>query len=152
MTSPLIERLEVTLAVAAMLATASGFPVGRGQKPLDEPPYYLLYSADTDLSGAPFTDLNEDASLVYQVTSVSGPSTRIISSTGYLDQVELMADRARTAFLGRDPITRRWANALTVDGFRNIGRRLETEPGGTSDPSDAIISYVQRFRIDWTPA
>lgn len=152
MTSPLIERLEVTLAVAAMLATASGFPVGRGQKPQDEPPYYLLYSAPMDLSGAPFTDLNEDASLVYQVTSVSGPSTAVISSAGYLDQVELMADRARTAFLGRDPITRRWINPLTVDGFRNIGRSLETEPGGTSDPSDAIISYVQRFRIDWTPA
>lgn len=148
----MIEKLAVSKAVAGMLAAASGMPVGRGQKPQEEPPYYLLYSLDTEVSGAPFTDLNEDASLCYQITSVSGPSSEIISSAGYLDQVEWMADKARTAFLGRDPGTGLWLHTLDVPGYRTIGRSLETEPGGTSDPSDAIISYVQRFRLDLTPA
>ncbi|MYW43050.1 hypothetical protein [Streptomyces sp. SID161] len=148
----MIKRLAVTKAVAAMLADASQMPVGRGQKPKADPPYYLLYSVDTDLSGAPFTDLNEDASLVYQVTAVSGPSTSTASSAGYLDQAEWMADKAREAFLSRDPRTGDWVYPLTVPGYRVICRELETEPGGTSDPTDGIISYVQRFRLDWTPA
>jgi hypothetical protein len=147
-----IQKCLATKAVAALLSTACGLPVGRGQKPQGEPPYYILYSLDTALSGAPFTDMNEDASLVWQVTSVSGPSSTVISSTGYLDQAELMADKARTALLERDPATRRWKNQLEVPGYRDMCRELETEPGGTSDPTDAIISYVQRFRIDWTPA
>jgi len=147
-----IQKRLATKAVAALLSTACGLPVGRGQKPQGEPPYYILYSLDTALSGAPFTDMNEDASLVWQVTSVSGPSSTVISSTGYLDQAELMADKARTALLERDPATRRWKNQLEVPGYRDMCRELETEPGGTSDPTDAIISYVQRFRIDWTPA
>lgn len=148
----MIEKLKATKAVAAMLATASGLPVGRGQKPQSEPPYYILYSLDATVSGAPFPDFNEDASLVWQVTSVSGPSSTTISSTGYQDQVEWMADKARKAFLERNPSTRQWVNTLTVPGYRDMCRELETEPGGTSDPTDAIISYVQRFRIDWTPA
>jgi hypothetical protein len=147
-----IQRLQVTRAIAAMLASASGMPVGRGQKPQAEPPYYLLYSVDTDLSGAPFTDQHEDASLVYQITSVSGPSSAVASSAGYLDQAEWMADKAREAFLGRDPATGQWKHPLTVPGYKTIGRSLETEPGGTSDPADGIISYVQRFRLDLTPA
>jgi hypothetical protein len=45
-----------------------------------------------------------------------------------------------------------WVVALTVAGAKVMCRELETEPGGTSDPTDAIISYVQRFRFDLTPA
>ncbi|MFK0288238.1 hypothetical protein ACIQVL_48375 [Streptomyces sp. NPDC090499] len=148
----MISRRLATLAVAEMLGTVTELPVGRGQKPQGEPPYYILYSVDASVDGAPFTDLNEDASLVWQVTSVSGPSTSVISSTGYLDQAELMADLARAAILERSPVTGLWVNSLTVPGYKVICRELETEPGGTSDPSDAIISYVQRFRLDWTPA
>ena len=148
----MISKLDASIAVATMLGEVTGFPVGRGQKPQGEPPYYIVYSVDTSVSGAPFADLNEDASLVWQITSVSGPSTGVISSAGYLDQVELMADKARSAFLERNPITRQWTNPLAIDGYKAIGRSLDTEPGGTSDPSDAIISYVQRFRTDWTPA
>jgi hypothetical protein len=96
--------------------------------------------------------LKEDASLVYQVTSVSGPSSSVISSTGYLDQAEWMADAARDAFLLRHPATGLWLHSLDIPGYRDICRELETEPGGTSDPADAIISYVQRFRIDLSPA
>lgn len=148
----MIRRLLVTRAVATMLADATGRPVGRGQMPKADPPYYIVDSVDTAVDGAPFPDEKEDASLVYQVTSVSGPSPQVISSTGFLDQAELMADDARNAFLRRDPATRKWAHPLDVPGYRDICRELETEPGATSDPADAIISYVQRFRIDLSPA
>jgi hypothetical protein len=35
---------------------------------------------------------------------------------------------------------------------KNTARAVEIEPGGTSDPNDAIINDVQRFRFDLTPA
>lgn len=149
----MISRLAATRAVAALLAEASGLPVGRGQKPKGaQPPYYLLYSVDTSLSGAPFSDLNEDATTVYQVTSVSGPDPTVISSAGLDDQAEWMADKAREAFLLRDPATGRWKYPLAIPGYKVMHRGLDTEPGGTSDPADGIISYVQRFKLAWTPA
>lgn len=148
----MIDKRAVTAALAALLTTETGKPVGLGRMPQSTPPYYILDSVDTSLSGAPFADDNEDISLVYQVTSVSGPDPKVVSSTGTLDQAELLADKARAAILRRDPATGLWAAALDVPGATVMCRELETEPGGTSDPSDAIISYVQRFRFDLTPA
>ncbi|QBJ94423.1 hypothetical protein D0Z67_29065 (plasmid) [Streptomyces seoulensis] len=149
----MISRLAASRAVAALLAEATGLPVGRGHAPNGaQAPYYLLYSVDTSLSGAPFADLNEDALTVYQVTSVSGPDPTVLSSAGLEDQAEWMADKARQAFLLRDSVTGRWRYPLTVPGYRDMARTLDTEPGGTSDPADGIISYVQRFSIAWTPA
>jgi hypothetical protein len=63
-----------------------------------------------------------------------------------------MADKAREAFLARDPATGLWLHQITIPGVKNRSRSLETEPGGTNDPADAIIGYVQRFRLDLTPA
>lgn len=156
----MIDRRPVTTAVAAMLATASGMPVGRGRIPrstadptkLVDPPYYVLYLVDAALGGAPLADDNEDLTLIYQVTSVSGPNPAEPGSSGTTDQTEWMADKARKAFLARDPGTGLWVNTLTVAGAKVTGRRLDTEPGGTNDPADAIISYVQRFGIDLTSA
>lgn len=149
----MIDRRAVTAAVAALLASYSDKPVGQSRMPVGAvPPYYVLYSVDTSVSGAPFADESEDMSLVYQVTSVSGPNPAVASSTGAEDQAEWLADKARRAFLERDPSTGLWLRALTVPGYTSCGRSLEIEPGGTSDPSDAIISYVQRFRFDLTPA
>ncbi|MEV6165683.1 hypothetical protein AB0L71_27985 [Streptomyces sp. NPDC052052] len=149
----MIQRLPVTMALSALLASATGLPVGRGRKPEDTiPPYYLLYAVPAAVSGAPFSDLNEDASFVYQVTSVSGPDPSDPDSHGVADQAEWMADKARTAILGRDPGTGLWLHQLVIPGARVIGRSLDTEPGATNDPSDAIMSYVQRFRLDLTSA
>lgn len=149
----MIARLPVTMALSALLASATKLPVGRGAMPSDtDPPYYLLYALPADVSGAPFTDRNEDASFVYQVTSVSGPDPMRPDSRGVADQAEWMADKARAAILDRDPETGLWLRELTVPDVRVIGRSLDTEPGGTNDPSDAIMSYVQRFRFDLTPA
>ena len=147
----MIERLPVTMALSALLTSATSIAVGRGSKPPNAaPPYYLLHAMPAAFSGAPFTDLNEDSSLVYQVTSVSGPDPITPDSHGVADQAEWMADKARTAILGRDPATRLWLHELFIPGVRVIGRSLDTEPGGTSDQSDAIMSYVQRFRFDLT--
>ncbi|MGW4270874.1 hypothetical protein ACWEGQ_00550 [Streptomyces seoulensis] len=148
----MIDRRKVTAALAALLSAETGKPVGQGHMPKANPPYYILDSVDTSVSGAPFADDNEDLSLVYQVTSVSGPDPKQVSSTGSLDQAEWLADKARWAILRRDPDTGQWAAPLDVPGVRVMCRELETEPGGTSDPADAIISYVQRFRLDLTPA
>lgn len=148
----MIDRRKVTAALAALLTAETGMPVGQGRMPKANPPYYLLYSVDTSVSGAPFADESEDISFVYQVTSVSGPDPAKPSSAGSLDQAEWLADKARAAILRRDPVSGQWAAAITIPGARVMGRALETEPGATSDPNDGIISYVQRFRFDLTPA
>lgn len=147
----MIARLPVTMALSALLASVTGFPVGRGRKPKDAiPPYYLLHSVTAVYSGAPFSDRNEDASFVYQVTPVSGPDPDVPDSYGVADQAELMADLARKAFLGRDPATGLWLHELVIPGAKVMGRRPDVEPGGTNDPADAIMSYVQRFGFDLT--
>ncbi|MFD7867315.1 hypothetical protein [Streptomyces sp. NPDC059783] len=149
----MIDRQPVSKALAALLATASGRPVGRGKKPTTAGQhYYVLYALDTTLGGAPLADMGEDLSPVYQVTSVSGPDPTKPGSVGDMDQVEWMADKARQAFLGRDPATGLWLHALTIPGVSVMGRSLDVEAGATSDATDGIISYVQRFRFDLTPA
>jgi len=149
----MIERRLVTTAVAAMLAAASGKPVGRGSIPPGaEPPYYLLTVISTATSGAPLADESEDLRVVYQVTAVSGPAPSTPGSYAVADQAEWLADKARAAFLARDPNTGQWLHPITVTGARVIARSLDIEPGGSRDDSDAIIDNVQRFRLDLTPA
>jgi hypothetical protein len=153
-----IEKRLVTNWVVETLASASGMPVGRGRQPStgDDPPYYLVYSVDTSVSGAPLADLNEDASLVYQVTSVSGPDLDVGQSTATQEQTEWMADKARSTFLARDPGTGLWLRTFTVPGVSCMTRSLEVEwggqPGGTSEQEAAMMTYVQRFRFGLTPA
>ncbi|PVC80610.1 hypothetical protein DBP19_36340 [Streptomyces sp. CS090A] len=149
----MIDRLPVTMALSALLTSATNLPVGRGSKPpTAPPPYFLLYAMPATLSGAPLADEHEDASFVYQVTSVSGPDPTKPDSRGVADQAEWMADKVRKAFLGRDPVTGLWLRPLTIPGAKVIARSLDAEAGGTNDPADAIMSYVQRFRFDLTPA
>lgn len=149
----MIDRLPVTMALSALLTSATGLPVGRGSMPTGKnPPYYLLYALPADVSGAPLADEHEDAAFVYQVTSVSGPDPSRPDSHGVADQAEWMADKVRTAILGRDPATGLWLHTLTIPGAKVIGRSLDVEAGATNDPADAIMSYVQRFRLDLTRA
>lgn len=149
----MIQRGPVTMALSALLASQSGLPVGRGSMPATAGQrYYILRLVDHSTSGAPLADDNEDASLVYQLTAVSGPDPEKPGSAGSEDQIEWMADKARGIFLGRDPGTGQWLHAITVPGATVYCRELETEPGGTNDPGDASIAGVQRFRFDLTPA
>jgi hypothetical protein len=151
-----IEKRLVTNWVVATLEAASGKPVGRGRQPTDgkPPPFYLVYSIDTRMLGAPIADRNEMASLVYQVTSVSGPDPTVEQSTASQDQTEWLADKARTAFLARDPGTGLWVQPFNVAGWSCMGRSLDAEwgggPGGTPEQEAAIMTYVQRFKFDLT--
>jgi hypothetical protein len=151
-----IEKRPVTNWVVDTLAAASGMPVGRGRQPAsaDDPPYYLVYSVDTSVGGAPLADQNEEASFVYQITSVSGPDLDVAQSTASQDQTEWMADKARTTFLGRDPVTGLWLHPVTVPGVSCMTRSLDIEwggvPGGTPEQEAAIMTYVQRFRFGLT--
>ncbi|MET9053298.1 hypothetical protein ABZW50_19350 [Streptomyces bacillaris] len=149
----MIARRPFTMALAALLTSESGRLVGRGRKPPGNPQhYYLLYSLDAALGGPPLADENADLSPVYQLTSVSGPDPTRPGSSGDPDQVEWMADKGREVFLGRHPGTGLWLYPIVVTGVKVMGRSLDVEPGGTNDPADGIISYVQRFRFDLTPA
>ncbi|MFJ9988563.1 hypothetical protein ACIQUD_31900 [Streptomyces globisporus] len=150
----MIKRAPVTMAFSALLASATGIPVGRGRKPDgNHHRYYLLHSIGATYSGAPYSDLNEDASFVYQLTPVSGPDPTRPDSYGVADQAEWMADKGREVAYGRDPATGLWLHQLVIPGARVIGRGPDSsEPGGSSDPADAIMSYVQRFRFDLTSA
>ncbi|MER5277811.1 hypothetical protein ABT025_18910 [Streptomyces sp. NPDC002809] len=148
----MIDRRPFSNALAALLASTTGFPVGRGRMPDSKPPYLLLYSLDGAVSGAPLADENEDASFVYQVTCVSGPDPARPGSTGTVEQAELLADKVKRSILARDASTGQWVTPLTVPGIKVMCREVDVEPGGTNDPGDAIISYVIRFRFNLTPA
>ncbi|CAM5499696.1 hypothetical protein SANTM175S_08951 [Streptomyces antimycoticus] len=104
------------------------------------------------VSGAPYADEHEDMETVYQVTSVSGLVPGQSGTYGTLEQAEGMADKAREAFIGRDPESGLWLHALDIAGAKCVCRELEIEPGATNDPADGIISYVQRFRFGLTAA
>lgn len=154
----MIERRPVTLLVAAAVKAGSGKPVGLGKIPTADdgitavnPPYHILYSMPLALGGAPLADMNEDVTLTYQVTSVSGPDPAIPQSVPSVEQAEWMADKARTALLGRDPATGLWLHTIAPAGWSCMGRRLDIEPGAADSPQSAIISYVQRFQFDLTP-
>jgi hypothetical protein len=140
-----------TDALITALATASQQPVGHGRRPDGQPSrYYILHRVDRQTSGAPFSDLNEDATLVYQVTSVSGPDPEDPDSFGTQSQMEWMEDKAREVFLGRDPVTRRWLHDITAPGIKVMTRRPGAEPGGTPDATDGIMSSAIRFAFDLT--
>lgn len=153
----MIEKRVVTNAAAMLLGTATSLLVGKGSIPrtasgFKAPPYYVLTVVDVTAAGAPYADEHEDMEVVYQVTSVSGPVPGQSGTYGTLEQAEGMADKARQAFLGRDSATGLWLHNLDIPGVSCTCRELETEPGGTNDPTDGIISYVQRFRLGLTPA
>ncbi|MEU6979569.1 hypothetical protein [Streptomyces sp. NPDC046371] len=149
----MIERRTVTTAIITLLTEATGLPVGRGRAPAGAGlRYYVLYALDTAVSGPPLADEHEDMTVIYQVTSVSAPDPAKPGSAGSAEQAEWLADKARTAFLARNPATGTWMHDLPLPGAVVMSRALDTEPGGTNDPADAIMSYVQRFRFTLTPA
>jgi hypothetical protein len=116
------------------------------------PSHYIVYFITRTTDGAPFSDLNEDAELTYQITAVSGPDPDDPDSYGTQDQLQWMDDKARRSVLGRDPGTQGWLHEMTVPGAKVIGRRPAGEAGETPDATDAIMSSVQRFTFDLTSA
>lgn len=143
----MIKKQDVTAGFVSLITTATTKPCGRGSVPISggkgiAPPYYVAHAIDFLTEGAPLADENEGAEATYQLTCVGTGS----------EQVELLADEARTAVLGRNPATSEWLHPLTVPGASCMSRSLDTEPGESSDPADGIISSVIRFRLCLTPA
>ncbi|MEU1134258.1 hypothetical protein ABZ383_31110 [Streptomyces sp. NPDC005900] len=148
----MIERRPVTNALQTLLATLTGYPVGKATVPLDTagkpvpPPYTLLYSLDdTDADGT-LADNNKAAIFDYQATFVSGPVPGQANSRGGLDQAEWLADRARRVLDRPADGSGGYLHPLTVPGVRCYHREARAA-GGTSDPGDAIITTVIRFRL-----
>ncbi|MCX5000989.1 hypothetical protein [Streptomyces longwoodensis] len=147
----MIKSRVFTDAYATTLTNVSGKPVGRGRQPDGRPDaYYILWRVDRQTSGAPFTDLNEDATLIYQVTCISAPDTTDPDSHGAQNQLEWLEDKAREVTLARDPATGLWLHTITAPGIKVMGRRADAEAGGTSDPTDGIMSSALRFAFDLT--
>lgn len=147
----MIKSRVFTSTLIAALAAASGKPVGCGRRPDGNPSsYFIVYRIDRKTGGAPFSDLNEDATLIYQVTSVSAPDPDQPDSFGTQSQLEWLEDKAREVFLGRDPVTRRWLHDLDPPGMKVTARRPDAEPGATPDPADGIMSSAIRFAFDLT--
>ncbi|MFI9149473.1 hypothetical protein [Streptomyces sp. NPDC053367] len=82
-------------------------------------------------SGPPYGDGDADARVLVQVTSVALTA----------EQAEWMADKVRTALLGRSRGS--YANAITVAGCAVMGRELDKEEGLTV--SSGVYSCVQRY-------
>jgi hypothetical protein len=149
-----IPRQAITKAVAQLLATVTGKPVGQLTVPINPatgkaypPPYTLLYPLDHDTDDGTLADRHNTAASTYQATFVSGPDPAKPDSRGTVEQVEWLADKARTGVLSRAADgAPGYLNPLTVAGAVCY-RREATEVGATSDPNDAIITSVIRFRF-----
>lgn len=150
----MIARQAVTKAVAQLLTTVTGKPVGYATVPINSgtgrpypPPYTLLYPLDHATDDGTLGDQHATAEALYQATFVSGPDPTQPDSRGTVEQAEWLADKARTGVLTRADVgAPGYANPLTVPGAVCY-RREATDAGATSDPNDAIITYVIRFRF-----
>nr|WSZ21140.1 hypothetical protein OH837_49320 [Streptomyces canus] len=149
----MIDREPVTQGFQALLASLTGFPVGRRAVPLDEtgepvpPPYTLLYPLDRVDADNTLADNNKGAVADYQATFVSGPAPGLPDSRGGDEQTQFLADRGwkvveRPANGGPG-----YAHTLNVGAGVGCWRREAREAGGTSDPNDGIMTSVIRYRL-----
>lgn len=133
----------LSLAVQAMLASATGRSCGYGTAPTSSSlptgaatPYSVLYPVGSTSDGPPFGDASADARIVYQVTSVATTA----------EQAEWMADKVRAGMLARTTLGYTYAIAAT--GYMVMSRELDKEEGVTV--ASGVYSYVQRFAIEVT--
>lgn len=149
----MIQRLPVTQGLQALLASLTGKPVGLRSVPLDAkgspvpPPYTLLYPQDRNDDTATLADNQRAAVLDYQATFVSGPTPGVPDSRGGDEQAQWMADRGWKVVERPADGTAGYAHPLNVGAGVTCWRREAREAGGTSDPGDAIITSVIRFRL-----
>ena len=145
----MIERGAVTKALQTALVTLTGKPVGIRSVPINPatgkpylPPYTLLYPLDHSSNDNTVADRHTTAVSDYQATFVSGPR----DSRGTDEQAQWLADRARKLIERPAGGAPGYAHALTIPGV-TCYRREAREAGGTSDPNDAIITSVIRYRL-----
>lgn len=149
----MIERRLVTAGLKALLAELTGRPVGVRMVPLDAdgqpvpPPYTLLYPLDHTVDDQTLADQHVTAVSDYQGTFVSGPLPGHPDTRGGDDQAQWMADRGRK--VAERPPGEEGGYLHPIDVGEGVAcwRREAQEAGGTSDPNDAIITSVIRFRL-----
>lgn len=146
-----LPRLPMTLALAALLESATGKPVGLARDPLAplvpgepeqrraEPPFSILWSIPGSTYEGPWTDDHADATWTYQVTVVANRA----------DQAEWLMDKVRAGVLGRAP-QGEWAYPLEVPGMYVMDRRHVADAGG--DTEGSIVSLVERYALAVTPS
>lgn len=149
-----MQRLPATQGLQALLATLTGRPVGRRTVPLDPatgnpvpPPYTLLYPLDRTDDDNTLADNGKAVILDYQATFVSGPVPGQPDSRGGDDQAQWFADRAWKVVERPADGSPGYAHPLNVGDGQTCYRREAREAGGTSDPNDAIITSVIRYRL-----
>ncbi|MEV4557200.1 hypothetical protein AB0K51_09395 [Kitasatospora sp. NPDC049285] len=140
-----VQARVVSLGVQAALVASTGRSCGYGAAPLaaDKPtgntiPYCVLYPlGGTSGDGPPFGDADGDARMIYQVTSIGTTA----------EQAEWMADKVRTALLGRTSVGA-FVTPITAVGHVIIGRELDKDEG--ISVASGVYSYVQRFVLHVT--
>ncbi|MGW0014584.1 hypothetical protein ACWDVX_33150 [Streptomyces tendae] len=149
----MIQRLPVTQGLQALLASLTGKPVGLRSVPLDAkgspvpPPYTILYPLDRTDGTATLADNQTAAVLDYQATFVSGPTPGVPDSRGGDEQAQWLADRSWKVVERPADGASGYMHPLNVGTGVNCWRREAREAGGTSDPGDAIITSVIRYRL-----
>jgi hypothetical protein len=148
-----IDREPVTQAFIALLATLTGRPVGERTIPLDPatkqpmpPPYTIVDPLDFSSSDGTLADRHATAIDNYQATYVSGPQPAQPDSRGGGRQSQWLADKGRRVIERPADGSPGYLHPLTIDGV-NCWHREAREAGGTSDPTDAIIGSVIRYRL-----
>jgi hypothetical protein len=148
-----IDRLPATEGLQTLLATLTGRPVGRRTIPLDDqgnpvpPPYTILDPLDRLDDTATLADNGKATVLNYQATFVSGPVPGVPDSRGGDEQAQWMADKAWRVVERPADGSPGYAHPLNVGPGVACWKREAREAGGTSDPNDAIITSVIRYRL-----
>lgn len=149
----MIPRLPVTLGFQALLATLTGRPVGLRTVPLDdlgnpvEPPYTVLDPLDRTDATASLADNQTAAVADYQATFVSGPTPGRPDTRGGDEQVQWLTDRGWKVVERPADGSPGYLHPLNVGPGVACWHREAREAGGTSDPNDAIITSVIRYRL-----
>lgn len=148
----MIQRRPVTTALQTLLASLTGYPVGKATVPLDSagrpvpPPYTILYSLDDTDTTNTLADDSRAAIYDYQATFVSGPVPGQPDSRGGLDQAEWLYDRGKKVVERHADGSGGYQHPLEIPGA-HCYRREAHGAGGTSDAQDAIITAVIRYRL-----
>lgn len=149
----MIQRLPVTQGLQTLLASLTGKPVGLRSVPLDvkgspvPPPYTILYPLDRTDDTVTLADNQTAAVLDYQATFVSGPTPGVPDSRGGDEQAQWMADRGWKVVERPAGGASGYMHPLNAGPGVSCWRREAREAGGTSDPGDAIITSVIRYRL-----
>lgn len=149
----MIKRLPVTRGLQELLATLTGYPVGRRTVPLDDsgrpvpPPYTILYPLDRNDDDNTLADNGKAMVADYQATFVSGPRPGEPDSRGGDDQAQWLADRGWKIVERPTDGSPGYLHALNAGPGVGCWKREAREAGATGDPNDGIITSVIRYRL-----